>query len=106
MMKLRVWKLGEFIEIDENTEFYVGRCGSGHTVFGERAKLHKVLAKHLVFITESGALVKTTIDTMSTVGKAKANDYWVGLGDRTDNPNYIYQPVHYWNEKKLCMEYK
>lgn len=106
MMKLKVWKLGKFVEIDENTEFYVGRCGSGHIVFGERAKLHKVLAKHLVFITESGALVKTTIDTMNTVGKAAKEHYWVGLGDRTGMDNYINEHVKFWNDKKLCFEYK
>lgn len=103
---LRVWKNGKWIEIDSNTEFYVGRCSSGHTVFGEKAKLHKILEKHLVFKTESGSLVKTTIDTLSTVGKAKNEGYWVGLSDRTNLPNYINEKVKYWNSKKLCFEYK
>lgn len=106
MLKLRVFKLGEWVEINSDMDFYVGTCGSGHTVFGEKAKLFKVLKNHLVFKTESGTLVKTTKDTMSTVGKADKNGYWVGLGDRTGMPNYINQRVHYWNEKKLCMEYK
>lgn len=57
-MKIRVFKNGEFVEITENTKCYVGRCSSGHTVFGESAKLYKVLANHLVFITKSGSLVK------------------------------------------------
>lgn len=103
---MRIWKNGEFVEINFETEFYVGRCGSGHTVFGERAKLHKILTNHLVFKTESGSLVKTTIDTMRTVGKAAKENYWVGLGDRTGQPNYINERVHFWNDKKLCFEYK
>lgn len=106
MMTLRVFKLGNWIEINDEMDFYVGRCSSGHTVFGEKAKLHKVLAKHLVFKTESGSLVKTTIDTMTTVGKAAKENYWVGLGDRTGHPNYINECVKFWNDKKCCFEYK
>lgn len=106
MMNLRVWKNGKWVEINSEMDFYVGRCSSGRTVFGEKAKLHKVLANHLVFKTESGSLVKTTINTMMTVGKAAKENYWVGLGDRTNEPNYINERVKFWNDKKLCFEYK
>lgn len=104
-MKVRVCKNSKWITIDENTECYAGRCGSGHTVFGEPCKLFKVLANHLVFKTKSGSLVKTNYN-MNTVGKAAKNNYWVGLEDRTGNPNYFESRVHYWNEKTLCFDYK
>ena len=105
MMNVTVWRNGEFVEISDETEFYVGRCGSGRTVFGESAKLHKILNNHLVFITKSGSFVKTDMN-MNTVGKASKENYWVCIGDRTNNPEYINERVHYWNEKKLCIEYK
>lgn len=102
---MMVYKFGEAVELDENTEIFVGRCGSGHTVFGERAKFTKALAKHLVFTTESGAIVKTNYN-MNTVGKASKEGYFVGLGDRTNDENVIHENVRYWNDKKLCFETK
>lgn len=105
MLKLRVFKLGEFIEINDEMDFYVGTCGSGRTVFGEKAKLTRTTANHLIFTTESGTIVKTNYN-MTTIGKAAKNNYWVGVGDRTNEPNYINQRVHYWNDSKCCFEYK
>lgn len=105
-MITRIFEDREWMIIDENTDFYVGRCGSGHTVFGEPAHLFKILKNHLVFKTDSGALVKTTKGYLRTVGKAANNGYWIGLGDRTGQPDYINWDVAYWNEKKLCFDYK
>lgn len=106
MLKVKVWNNNEWIEINDEMDFYVGRCSTGHTVFGESAKLHKILGSHLVFKTKSGALVKTEIDTLKTVGKAFKENYWVGIGDRTGMPNYINQSIRFWNGKKCCFEYK
>jgi len=91
------------ITLTSNDTVFVGRCGSGRTVFGERAYLSKVLKNHLVFTTESGTQVKTNLDGY-TVGKAK--DYFVALRDMTDEENVIHDRVHYWNNKKCCIEYK
>lgn len=104
-MKIKVFKNGNWIEISSEMDFYVGRCGGGRTVFGEKAKLTNVTAKYLVFTTESGSIVKTD-DNMNTIGKAKKARYWVGFGDRTGMPNYINERVKFWNDKKLCFEYK
>lgn len=95
----------KFITLTENDTVFVGRCGSGRTVFGEKAHLSKILKNHLVFTTESGAQVKTNLDAW-TVGKANNAGYFVALRDMTNEENVIYQKVHYWNSKKLCMEYK
>lgn len=104
-MKAKVFKNGNWIEINSEMDFYVGRCSSGHAVFGEKAKLTKVTAKHLVFTTESGSIVKTN-ENMSTIGKAAKEHYWVGFGDRTGMLDYINERVKFWNNKKLRFEYK
>lgn len=43
---------------------------------------------------------------MNTVGKVAKEHYWVGFGDRTGKPDYINERVKFWNDKKLCFEYK
>lgn len=105
-MTIRVWKNGKYVEINDSIDFYVGRCGSCHSVFGEKAKLYKVLEKHLVFKTESGSIVKTKKETMETVGKAAKERYWVGIGDRTGQKDYYNERVKFYNERKHCFEYK
>lgn len=108
-MTIRVCTNGKYVEINDSMDFYVGRggrCGSGYYVFGEKAKLYKVLEKHLVFKTESGSLVKTKKETMETVGKAAKERYWVGIGDRTGQKNYYHERVKFYNERKCCFEYK
>lgn len=95
----------EFITLTSEDTVFVGRCSSGRTVFGERARLTKILKNHLVFTTESGAQVKTDSDA-NTVGKAKAAGYWVCLSDRTGEDNVLHEAVSYWNDKKCCFEYK
>ena len=102
---MTLFRFGKMYELDETTELFVGKCGSGHTVFGERAHFTKATKQHLVFTTESGAIVKTDM-YMNTIGKAAKEDYWVGFGDRTNDENVIHQNVRYWNHKKLCFENK
>lgn len=87
----------------EGTKVFVGRCGSGHTVFGEMAVFSHETATQFVFVTKSGSIVKTD-KNMNTVGKAKKEGYFVSTN--IDWPDAIKERVHYWNEKKLCMEYK
>lgn len=102
---MKIYKFGEWKELNENTVVFVGRSGSGQTLFGEPAKLNKVTDKHLEFVTDSGAVVKTNHD-MNTIGKAKKANYWVGFGDRTNCEHTIIEKVSYWNDKKLCLENK
>ena len=101
---MRLVKFGRIYD-SETTEFFVGRCGSGRTIFGERAYFTKALKNHLIFTTESGSIVKTDC-YMNTVGKAKKEGYWVGIGDRTNDKDTIHESVRYWNDKKLCFEHK
>lgn len=99
------YKGPEHITITSDTTVFVGRCGSGLTVFGERAYLTKILKRHLVFTTESGAIVKTDFDA-HTVGKAFKEHYFVALRDMTNEEHVMHHEVSYWNNKKCCFEYK
>lgn len=64
---------------------------------------------HMVFVTESGAVVKTKIDNLhDVVSKAKANGYNISLYvDRAENDkNFVHSKVMFWNDKKHCFETK
>lgn len=107
MLQTKVWRNGKFIEIDETTEFFIGTCGSGKSVFGENAKLFKINKNSLVFKTESGSLVKTEVDALNTIGKARKEDYFVSLGAKDYNDtNVIKKRVSFWNSNKGVFEYK
>ena len=107
MLKITVWNNGELKEITSEMDYFVGSCGSGRTVFGENAKLVRITKQHLVFETESGSVVKTEINTLNTVGKARKEGYFVSIGKRDyESKNIIQSIVSYWNDKKLVMEYK
>lgn len=102
---MKVWNLGKFENIEIGQKVLVARCGSGHTYFGEFAVLSRTTSRHLVFTTDSGAIVKTSIDNLGTIGKAAKAGYWVSLNieGRENDKNFFKQSVHYWDEKKLCL---
>lgn len=106
---MKVWNDGKFVEVEIGQRVLVATCGSGRSYFGELGKLDRVTSSHMVFVTDSGAVVKTKVDaygaTLQTVGKAAKNHYFVSLivEGRED---MIHQNVRYWNEKKLCFENK
>lgn len=103
---MKVWSVNGFIEMNIGQRVFVGRRGSGHTVFGEEAVLTGYTRQHLVFTTVSGSTVKTKIDNLcDVVGKAKKERYFVSTRLR-EAGEYITERVSYWNEKKLCLEYK
>lgn len=105
---MKVWKLGEFVNVEIGQKVLVARCGSGRSYFGEFGKIAKTTSKHIVVVTESGAVVKTNINTLNTVGKAAKEGYFVSVNveGREEDKNFIHQSVRYWNEKKLCLEKK
>lgn len=82
----------------------VAHSGSGRSYFGEYATLTKTTKQHLVFITDSGAQVKTSIDNLhKVVGKAAKENYFVSpkIEGRDEDENFIKQNVRFWDEKKL-----
>lgn len=102
---MKVWNLGELVDIEIGQKVLVAYCGSGLTYFGEFGKLVKTTKQHLVFETESGAQVKTAIDNLhKVVGKAAKEHYFVSLNveGRETARNFIRKPVSFWDEKKKC----
>ena len=95
---------GEIKNIEIGQKVLVAKCGSGHTVFGEYGKIDKYLEKQIVIKTCSGSIVKVDYD-FNTVGKAKANNYFVSLAVDKER-DLIVDNVRYWNSKKCCFENK
>lgn len=78
MEKVNVFESGELVELSLGQKVLVFDVGAGRTYFGELATFEKVTSQHLVFRTESGAVVKTKKDNIDeVVGKAKKAGYAV-----------------------------
>lgn len=96
-----------FVDMKIGDRVTVFRCGSARTTFGEPAVLTKTTAQHLVFTTDSGAVVKTKIDNLfAVVGKAANAHYNVSRRQFDDFQDMIRENVKFWNNKKCCFEYK
>ena len=102
---MKVWNLGKFVDIEIGQKVLTARCGSGRFYFGEFGKIVRVTNKHIVVVTDSGAVIKTDIETLNTVGKAKKAGYFVSL-HIDGREDMTHECVNYWNEKKLCFENK
>lgn len=101
---MKTWYLGKFVDVNLGDRFFVGRCSSGRSYFGENATLTKTTSQHMVFTTDSGAIVKTKFNNLAaTVGKANANGYWVSIGERhlESDSNLFLEEVKYWDSKNL-----
>lgn len=99
---MKVWNCGDFIDMEIGQEVTVFTCSSGRTVFGEPGKLVRVTAQHLVFVTDSGATIKTAIDNIHTVvGRAKENSYGVAVREYSSFTNIIHEEIRFW-DKKTC----
>ena len=103
----KVWNCGNWMEIQMGQEVTIFRCGSGHAAFGERAHLERTTKQHLIFVTESGAQVKTAIDNLHhIVGKAAKERYCVSIRKYDDFEGIIHEDVKFWNNNKCKFEYK
>ncbi|MDO4301279.1 MAG: hypothetical protein Q4D26_07815 [Clostridia bacterium] len=88
---MKVWFGGEFKNIEIGQKVFVGHAGSGHSCFGEYGKLERTTVKHLVFRTESGAIIKTAIGNLhQVVGKAGKQGNFVSLLIERE---FIYSPL-------------
>lgn len=102
---MKVWDLGKFVDVKIGQKVLVAKCGSGKSCFGEFGKIARTTSKHIVVITDSGAVVKTNIETLNTIGKAAKAGYFVSL-HIDGREDMVHNNVTYWNEKKLCFENK
>lgn len=96
-----------FVNMSIGERVTVFRCSTGHATFGEPATLTKATSQHLVFTTDSGAIVKTKVDNLFiTVGKAAKEGYNVTRRQFEDFDQMYKENVKFWNSKKMCFEYK
>lgn len=92
MEKVRVFELGEMIEMTVGQKVLIFCVGTGRTVFGEFATFEKATNQHLVFKTDSGVVVRTKKDNIhDVVGKAKTAGYAVTtrIAGRENDKNFI-----------------
>ena len=91
-----------FVDIELGQRATVLRTGGflHDSLWGECATLKKVTDKHLIWITDSGAEVKTAVDNLFDVrGKAAKEGYHVSLGESMKERIFPEQ-VRYWNRNK------
>lgn len=99
---MKVWNDGKFVDMAIGQRVTVFRVSSGRTCFGEPATLAKATAQHLIFTTDSGAIVKTKLDNINAViGKAAAERYCVSLKQADEFYDLILENVRFW-DKKTC----
>lgn len=91
-----------YVDMEIGQEVTVFRCSSGHSVFGEKAHLQRTNSQHLIFVTESGAEVKTVLDNLFDVrGKAAKAGYVVSLRKFDEWDGIYHEHVGYWDSKKM-----
>lgn len=99
----RVWWSGGLRTIKTGDKVFVGRCGSGRTVFGEFGTLVGATKTQLIFKTDSMAMIRTSRDNLhKVIGKFRKEGWWVSLA--TDREDFIQEAVTYWDEKLLCFK--
>lgn len=77
---MKTWYCGNIVNVELGTKALVFCCGSGHSYYGEFATLVRTTKQHLVFETESGITVKTSIDNLNNVvGKAGKQGWCISL---------------------------
>ena len=88
---MKVWFNGKYEEIKIGQKVFVGHAGSGRSCFGEYGVLEKATDKHLVFKTESGAVIKTDNDNLhEVIGKAGKQGNFVSLVTERE---FIHSPL-------------
>ena len=91
---MRVFYLGNFIDVEIGQKVTIARSSSGHTMFGEPAEFSRTTKQHAVFTTESGATIKCPIENWSyTIGKADKAGYGIITRKFEDVKNIIRMPV-------------
>lgn len=99
---MKTWYNGKHVNIQIGQKVTVIRISSGRTVFGEVASLTKATSQHLVFTTESGAIVKTQLDNLhAVVGRAKDSNYSISLKAPEEFADFIGEEVRFW-DRKTC----
>ena len=98
---MKVWYDGKYIDMEIGQTVTLCRIGGfSQGLFGESGKLERTTKQHMIFVSESGGVIKTKIDNLHhTVGKAYKEGYFVSLKS-TEELNVIYEKVRFWDDKR------
>ena len=102
----RVWGAGKSNIMQLGQKVFVGKCGSGTDVYGEYAFLKSATKCHLVFETESGSIIKTSINNLYIVAGRMGKEGWFVSPIIDRDGKFYRQRVYCWNEKNNEMCYK
>lgn len=100
----------EIIKI--GSDCFIGRCSSGHSVFGENGKITKISGNYIYCTSESGSVIKYNIDKKSVCGKWNKDFYFIQFNithtycTPENHTNFFKSKPGVWNSKKCTMEYK
>lgn len=104
---MKIWSNGNWFDIEVGQRVFIGRCGSWRNVYGEFGHLERVTTKHVVFVSDSGSVVKTAVDNLNRVSGGFKDRFFVSLNtDRIEGVDYMQERPSYWNQKKLEICYK
>lgn len=104
---MKIWDSGEWVNIEIGQRVFIGRCGTGTNVYGEFGRFERTTARHAVFVSDSGSVIKTAIDNLYRVAGGFKGRYWVSLHiDRVEGRDYMMERPNYWDSKKreLCYQ--
>lgn len=98
---MKVWYSGKYIDVEIGQTVTMCRIGGfSGGMFGESGKLERVTKQHMIFVSDSGGVVKTKIDNLHhIVGKADKKGWFVSLKP-IEELNIIYEKVRFWDDKR------
>lgn len=98
---MKVWYNGKHIDIEIGQTVTLCRLGGfAKSLFGESGKLERVTKQHMIFVSESGGVIKTKIDNIHyIVGKAHKEGWFVSLKP-IEELNIIHEKVKFWDDKR------
>lgn len=87
---------------------FIGRCGSGTSVFGENGKVTKITSKYIYCTSESGSVLRYDVEKQDTIGKWRKDFYFINLNRTRDynDKNVCKMRPSVWNSEKCELEYK
>lgn len=108
---MKVWSQGKYVDIHFGDKVCILRLGGflHNHWFGEGGTFERVTKqkRHLIFVSDSGGVVKTKYGTLgSTVGKMGKEGWCVYLGSIDDRSNVIHDTVKYWDDKTCTFKKK
>lgn len=106
---MKVWYNGNHADIQIGQTISILRLGGfcHNHLFGEGGKLERVTKQHLVFVSESGGIVKTKINNIhNVIGKMGKEGWFISLKNIEEFPHVCHDTVKYWDTKTCTFKKK